>query len=142
MATFIASYLLSALSMDSNKHLRCGLQSRSLSSFDLPVIKKKETTLQHFIVFRHGKCRKGEDKWLPKSWSLCTGTWSVMSSSSMRSSTVLGSVNTVIQLVISKLNADGNTQNTLSKSIYTNILCSKSWSCLPDTSHVAACVHF
>lgn len=126
MATFIASYLLSALSMDSNNNLRCGLQSRSLSSFDLPVIKEKKTTLQNFIFFCHGKHRKGKDKLLPKSWSLCRGTLSVMSSSSKRSSTVLLSVNTVIQLVISKLNADRNTQNTPSKSIYTNILCSKS----------------
>lgn len=123
MATFIASYLLSALSMDSNNHLRCGLQSRSLSSFDLPVIKKKKQPYN--ILCFSVKCRKGKDKLLPKSWSLCRGTLSVMSSSSKRSSTVLGSVNTVIQL-ISKLNADGKTQNTLSKSIYTNILCSKS----------------
>lgn len=47
MASFMASRLLSALSMERNNRLRCGLQSSSLSSFDWPVIRKRET--QHFI---------------------------------------------------------------------------------------------
>lgn len=97
MATFIASYLLSALSMDSNNCLRCGLQSRSLSSFDWPVIKGKKT-LSTFYWCSHSKRTEGKNKWLPRSCSLCRGTLSVTSSSSKRSSTVHGSAKTVVQM--------------------------------------------
>lgn len=42
MAAFIASYLLSAQSMEHSNCLRWGLQRRSLSSFDWPVGEKKD----------------------------------------------------------------------------------------------------
>lgn len=119
MAAFIASYLLSALSMDSNNCLRCGLQSRSLSSFDWPVIKKKKTF--NFYFFSHGKRKEGKNKLLPKSWSLCRGTLSVMSPSSKRSSTVHGSVKTVIQIyyvILEKKYWKENTNYTFKVNIY------------------------
>lgn len=69
MATFIASYLLSVLSMDSNNNLRCGLQSRSLSSFDLPVIKKKKKKQPYNILFFSvmANAGKGRTNYYPRA---------------------------------------------------------------------------
>lgn len=115
MAAFIASYLLSALSMERSNCLRWGLQRRSLSSFDWPVGNKKRWiihighcwklnlcghTLDVIILRKTEGLRagtKGNVGLLPNSWSLCRGTLSVMSSSSKRSSTVHGSAKTVKQ---------------------------------------------
>lgn len=51
MAAFIASYLLSALSMECNNCLRWGLQRRSLSSFDWPVGHKKRLIIHVHLTF-------------------------------------------------------------------------------------------
>lgn len=116
IAAFIASSLLSALSMEHNNCLRWGLQRRSFSSFDWPVegIKNQELNIFLYIEFnfefenlsyvlskykmqvlkKNGKVKNKQVhfRFIPNSWSLCRGTLSMMSSSCRRSSTVQGSV--------------------------------------------------